>query len=111
MTQIKKKRNNDYSCDKHKVRRHKSIKFGVISWLFQRVKHETKKTGKEGFPDQSQQAYVKQLCLRLRYPRFTPTTQRRNRKGAWAQENRIISILLSQIFDTPNEFFMSYIEI
>lgn len=39
-------------------------------------------TGKEGFPDQSQQAYVKQLCLRLRYPRFTPTTQRRNRKGA-----------------------------
>ena len=92
--------------DKHKVRRRKSIKFG-ISWLFQRVKHdETKKTGKEGFPAQSQQTYVKQLCLCLRYPRFTPTTQ-----GAWAQENRAISILLSEIFDTPSDFFMSNIEI
>lgn len=60
------------------------------------------------FPDQSQQAYVKQLCLCLRYP-DTPTTQRRNRKGAWAQENWTISTLLSHIFDTPNDFFMSYI--
>lgn len=101
MTQNKKKGNGDYTCDKHKVRRGKSIKI----WHFVII------TGKEGFPDQSQQAYVKQLCLCLRYPRFTPTTQRRNRKGAWAQENRTISILLSLIFDTPNDFFMSYIEI
>ena len=101
MTQNKKKGNGDYTCDKHKVRRRKSIKI----WHFVII------TGKERFPDQSQQAYVKQLCLCLCYPRFTPTTQRRNRKGARAQENRTISILLSLIFDNPNDFFMSYIEI
>ena len=55
-----------------------------------------RKREKRGFLTmQSQQAYAKQLCLCLRYPRFTPTTQRRKRKGAWAQENRTISILLS----------------
>lgn len=68
MTQNKEKRNDNYTCDKHKVRRRKSIKFGIL-WLFQRVKHETKKTGKEGFPDQSQQAYIKDAIVKAHGPK------------------------------------------